>query len=194
MLSKKNRFADRQNTTPIANCSLLIEDMFPNRPLTQNEQRLVQSIFADSIDCTNIKIYAVPFDWLKLNTAMSFGGHIYFPRRYFCKDFTQQNMAMKRWFVHEITHIWQSQNGFPVLFAGVLIFLSGGYFFQAAYRYQHKIKTHKTFAELNMEQQAEVIADFFTTPDTAQKNRLSPLLRDFIIHRRHSNYLPKFFA
>ena len=45
-----------------------------------------------------------------------------------------------------------------------------------------------------MEQQAEVIADFFTTPDTAQKNRLSPLLRDFIIHRRHSNYLPKFFA
>ena len=168
--------------------------MFQNRFLTLNEIQLVQSIFADSIDCTNIKIYAVPFDWLKLSTAMSFGGRIYFPRRFFCDDFTQQNMAMKRWFVHEITHIWQSQNGFPVLFAGVLIFLSGGYFFQTAYRYQHKIKTHKTFAELNMEQQAEVIADFFTTNNPDEKNRLFFLLKDFIAHRDWAKNLPKFFT
>lgn len=166
--------------------------MFSHRPLTANEIQLVQSIFADSINCETVKIFAMPFDWLKLNTAMSFGGHIYFPRRFFCDDFTQHNNAMKRWFIHEMTHIWQSQNGFPVLFAGVFIFLSGGYFFQAAYRYAHKI--NKKFNQLNMEQQAEVIADFFTTLDTAQKNRLSPLLRDFIIHRKHSNYLPKFFA
>ncbi|MBQ1837350.1 MAG: type IV secretion protein Rhs [Neisseriaceae bacterium] len=167
--------------------------MLQNRFLTLNEIQLVQSIFADSIDCTNIKIYAVPFDWLKLSTAMSFGGRIYFPRRFFCDDFTQQNWAMKRWFVHEITHIWQSQNGFPVLFAGVLIFLSGGYFGQKAYRYLHKIHK-KTFNQLNMEQQAEVIADFFTTNHSEQKNRLLPLLQEFIIHRNNSFSLPKFFA
>lgn len=167
--------------------------MLKNRFLTYSEIQLVQSIFADSIDCTNIKIYAVPFDWLKLNTAMSFGGHIYFPRRYFCNDFTQQNMAMKRWFVHEITHIWQSQNGFPVLFVGVLIFLSGGYFGQKAYRYLHKIHK-KTFNQLNMEQQAEAIADFFTTNNPDEKNRLFFLLKDFIAHRDWAKNLPKFFA
>lgn len=166
--------------------------MFPNRFLTLNEQKLVQSIFADSIDCSTIKIYAVPFDWLKLSTAMSFGGRIYFPRRYFCDDFTQQNLAMKRWFVHEITHIWQSQNGFPVLFAGVFIFLTGGYFFQAAYRYLNKIH-NKKFNQLNMEQQAEVIADFFTTNDNHHKNRLQPIIKDFVAHRKWTRNLPKLF-
>lgn len=166
--------------------------MFPNRSLTSNEIQLVQSIFADSIDCQAVKIYALPFDYLKLNTAMSFGGCIYFPRRFFCDDFTLQNIAMKRWFVHEMTHIWQSQQGFPVLLAGILIFLSGGYFFRTTYRYAHKISKCKTFHQLNMEQQAEVIADFFTTHDQKQKNRLSPLLKNFIIHRDWTSNLPKF--
>ena len=165
--------------------------MFQYRSLTHNEIQFVQSIFADSIHCETVKIYAVPFDWVGAKTAMSFAGHIYFPRRFFCDDFTQHNNAMKRWFIHEMTHIWQSQNGFPVLLAGVFIFLSGGYFFQRAYRYTHKI--NKKFNQLNMEQQAEVIADFFTTDDMTQKSRLLPLLQNFIFHQDYTIHLPKLF-
>ena len=45
-----------------------------------------------------------------------------------------------------------------------------------------------------MEQQAEVIADFFTTNNPDEKNRLFFLLKDFIVHRDWAKNLPKFFA
>lgn len=162
------------------------------RSLTADEIYLLQSIFSDSIDYNKVKIFALPIGSLK--TAISLGGNIYFPKSYFSFDFSRENSSMQRWFIHEMVHVWQSQRGFPVLLSGIFIFFCGGYIFHRAYQYTHKIQAHTSFNQLNMEQQAEVIADFFTTQNLHLKQQLYAVMLDFIKSAHRGNVLPRLFV
>ena len=164
------------------------------RKLTDAEIDWLKNIFADSIDYETVSIYKLKLPGFLPHNAMSFGGNIYFPADYYCEDFSITSGYFRRWFVHEMTHVWQSQNGFPVLFAGLLIFLTGGYLKKRAYNYQKAILNGKNFSQLNMEQQASLLSDFFIPSDDNKDIPLSKSMRCFVQQRDASCNLPYFFS
>ncbi|EGV38096.1 hypothetical protein [Neisseria weaveri] len=130
------------------------------RRLTENEIRAARLIFSDGLDYTRIKIYrGLPFfPWHK--QAVSPNGHIYFPAQHCPEDFTQAQANYHIWFIHEITHVWQYQNGYKTWLGGLITALRGGYFRQRCYRYPNPKKL-SCISQLNMEQQADFIAYYY---------------------------------
>ena len=129
------------------------------RYLTPDEIKLARQIFSDGIDYSRVKLYrGIPFlSFLKV--AISPNGHIYFPPRHYPENFAQAEAHYQVWLIHELTHVWQYQNGFHTWLGGLLLALRGGYYRQRCYRYPD-IEGITSFAHLNMEQQADVVAHY----------------------------------
>ena len=164
------------------------------RKLTDAEIDWLQTIFADSVDYSSVHIYKVQIPSFLPHNAISFGGNIYFPADYYCEDFSITSEHFKHWIVHEMTHVWQSQNGFPVLYAGILLFITGGYLNKRAYSYKKAILRGKDFSQLNMEQQASLLSDFFISSKSTSDLPLSKSMRCFVNQRDAACNLPCFFA
>ena len=123
---------------------------------TAGERALIEPLFGGVIDCNRLRIYRrryLPFQ--AAATAMAPNGGLY------CTDFSQQPPTMQALFVHECVHVWQHRLGYPVRLAGLLLALSGGYRQRAAYRYRHLLGENRRFCQFNMEQQADMGADYF---------------------------------
>ena len=136
------------------------------RRLTENEVRMAKQVFANGIDFNRIKIYrGIPLI-PNANTAIAPNGNIYFPRKHCPKDFTQAGIAYKIWLIHELTHVWQHQRGHKVWLSGLLIMLKGGYRKRKAYAYPIPLPH---FNQLNIEQQADLVAHYFAANLPAQK-------------------------
>ncbi|WP_323030642.1 hypothetical protein [Brachymonas denitrificans] len=136
----------------------------PRRHLTAAEIALVQPLFRDGLDYAQIRIQSG--GWLGLphmtRAALAHGNTLVFPPRLVRHDFAEANDATKVWFVHELVHAWQWQRGFRLWRHGVRLALRGGYGrLQRAYRYQHLLPHTERFCDLNMEQQADLIAHYF---------------------------------
>ena len=130
------------------------------RPLSAAETALARSIYGNGIDYTRVHIGRGTW-WLPPgNTAMAPRGYIHFPAPSCPADFSAADTAAQAWFIHEMAHVWQYQNGFPVWLSGVWLVLSGGYWRQRAYRLPDLAQT-TVFADLNMEQQAELLRHCF---------------------------------
>ena len=130
------------------------------RPLTANEIRMAQTVFADAIDYAKVKIYrGIPF-LPPLKLAVSPNGHIYFPKHDCPPDFTLAGAYYMVWLIHELTHVWQHQNGYRTWLGGACLALRGGYLKRRAYRYGTPDKI-SCFSRLNMEQQADFLAHYF---------------------------------
>lgn len=131
------------------------------RRLTTGEIEMAQKIFADSIDYAQVKIYrGIPF-LPALQLAISPNGHIYFPKHNCPVDFTQAGTSYMVWLIHELTHVWQHQNGFRTWAGGMLLSLKGGYLKRRAYQYGLPADIG-CFSQLNMEQQADFLAHYFS--------------------------------
>ena len=131
------------------------------RGLTENEVALLQPIFKDAIDYAQVKLV---FDawWQRFSrAAVAPRGVVYFPKVAECTDFAQASASLQVWFVHEMTHVWQYHRGFSVAWSGVCLFCQGGYIQSKAYRYWSGKTVLPAFCDLNMEQQAEVVAHYF---------------------------------
>lgn len=129
------------------------------RHLTPDEIKLARQIFSDGIDYSRVKLYrGIPF-FSFLKVAISPNGHIYFPPRHCPENFAQAEAHYQVWLIHELTHVWQYQNGFHTWLGGLLLVLRGGYYRQRCYRYPD-IEGITSFAHLNMEQQADVLAHY----------------------------------
>lgn len=135
----------------------------PRRTLTDSEIALVRPLFRDGLDYALIRIQSG--GWLGLphltRAALAHGNTLVFPPRLVHHDFALADDATKLWFVHELVHAWQWQRGFRLWRHGVRLALRGGYRQQRAYRYQHLLPHAERFCELNMEQQADLIAHYF---------------------------------
>ncbi|WP_248464423.1 type IV secretion protein Rhs [Pectobacterium versatile] len=123
------------------------------RLLTSGEIRLAKSIFGDSIHYHKVWIHHgsyLPFGLQDKNTAMSPNGELYF-RAWYSNDFSLTNMSNQHLFIHEMSHVWQRERGMNVIFRG---FVS----WAVSYRYQLGNRTLRCYP---MEQQAQIIADYF---------------------------------
>jgi hypothetical protein len=126
-----------------------------SRPLTQGEIDLAKKVFKDSINYSLARIHNegyLPFHLQEDGTAMAPNGEIYFKPADFRVDFSLGSDAQKTWFIHELTHVWQHQLGYNVLWRGAA---------RIGLDYDYKLTPAQLLADHNMEAQGDIIADYF---------------------------------
>ena len=118
------------------------------RPLAQNEQVLVRSVFGQHVDVLLPRICVS--GWILRGYAMSPDGNIYFNQSDFREDFSTATLGTQSWFIHEMTHVWQVQQGIAVVRHALL-----------DRRYRYVLQAGKPFVSYGVEQQAQMVQDYF---------------------------------
>ncbi len=124
------------------------------RRLTVGEKALAREVFGHGIAPERVRILSLPL-W---NRAFVAGpGLIIWPSATVRADFSDSTTSLhvQAVFVHELTHVWQAQNGISLLLAKIKAGDS-----DAAYRYG--LLDSEAFAVMNIEQQAMVVEHAFT--------------------------------
>ena len=130
------------------------------RPLTPGEIAMAGTVFRDAIDYTKVNVHHGGW-WLFFgfqNTAVTPNGEMYFPEstKYYREDFSATGRGRdKALFMHEMTHVWQYQLGYPVKRRGLTVTSQGA----AAYIYI--LVPESVFSDFNMEQQGEIVSDYY---------------------------------
>jgi hypothetical protein len=137
------------------------------RRLTQRECALVQSVFKTAIDTDRVRIHNRRWWWFQpRQITMAPDGHLWFhPKsKLFCDDFCDQPTALQGLFIHEMTHVWQHQQG-------VFLPLKRHPFC----RYDYSLKPGWALARYGIEQQAEIIKHIFLLRNGAAVAGAPPL-------------------
>jgi hypothetical protein len=136
------------------------------RPLTPGETAMARLVFADAIDYARVSVYAcgyLPFGLQPERTAMAPDGNLYFPRACHQDDFSTCDLADRMWFIHEMTHVWQFQLGYPVRLRGAL---------RIGLPYAYTLAPARRLADYNMEAQGNLLADYFALRFCDAQSRL----------------------
>lgn len=166
---------------------------FNRRPLTQGEISLAQSVYQDSLNYERIRIHKgkfIPF-FQHEHIAMSPFGTIHFPTALYVDDFSTTNISKKHLFIHEMAHIWQYQLGLKLWLDGTLLTVKGGYQNNQCYAYAHCITELQHFSDYNIEQQADLIADWFVFQHTQKNHKIQKIMQEFIQNPSDIHLLPK---
>lgn len=126
------------------------------RALTQSERELAYFVFKDTLCTDTIELQTAW--WVLKGYAVSPNGNIYFHKDDFCADFAVQPLHIRAWFVHELVHVWQVQQGMAVLRRA---------FFDRRYRYV--LIEGKPFWRYGIEQQAKIVEDWYVRTQTNQE-------------------------
>jgi hypothetical protein len=137
------------------------------RPLTPGERDMARSVFGDEINYDKVHIYngapkIAGIFRLKQNklSAITPNGDIYLVGKD-CQqpDLSQASEADRRVLIHEMTHVWQHQQGRNVESEAIFLFFKAGFKYDKAYAYD--IDGKQKFVSLNLEQQAHMVEDYF---------------------------------
>jgi len=173
---------------------IVIDDK--SRPMTQGEINMAWMVFQDAIDYSRVKVHAEPYLWFGLqpkNVAMTPNGEIYFHESRYRADFAKGGDDERHWFIHEMTHVWQYQLGYPVALRGAV---------RLGLDYQYTLSEKCKLSAYNMEAQGSLLADYFvvafldsTDAMTQQRYNKSKylyerVLNDFFKNRKSPNNLP----
>lgn len=126
-----------------------------SRRLTAGEIAMARLVFSDSIDYSKVKVHKGEYLWFGMqpdDTAMTPNGEIYFNERHFLEDFSSARVGLQQWFMHEMTHVWQFQLGYPVKLRGAI---------RVGLSYAYELIQGRELADFNMEAQGNVLADYF---------------------------------
>lgn len=150
----------------------------PARPLTAGEIAMSRQLFKDSIDYAKVKVHNETYIPLQaINVAMTPNGEIYFhpDSEDYQDDFSSSVLthpkkkipyekykmhSIKHLFIHEMGHIWQHCMGEAVAVKGALL--------HSCFRigvcsdpYYYRREPGKVFEDYNMEQRAEILANYY---------------------------------
>lgn len=125
------------------------------RKLTGAEIALARTVFGENINLDNVKLKTAW--WVLKHYAVSPNGNIYFHRDDWITDFTRESLSKQGWLIHELTHVWQLQQGLKVI-RGALM----------NRRYQYELVTGKPFFDYGIEQQAKMVQDYFIRQQRGQ--------------------------
>ncbi|GAA4005454.1 vgr related protein [Sphingomonas humi] len=129
--------------------------MAAHRPLTSGEVAMAQSVFGATLDYARVRL--VRGKWWPFQpcgTAMAPCGHIHFhpddPN--WRDDFSTAEWALQGLFIHELTHVWQTQRA--------------GRFYLPLMRhpfcrYRYTYQPGRPFLRYGLEQQAELVRHAF---------------------------------
>jgi hypothetical protein len=124
---------------------------FRLRRLTPFERDLASEMFGDGVDAGRIRLLAIPV-WPRAFVAGP--SLIVWPARSLPWDFADTSVRSQATFVHELTHVWQAQNGVRLILAK----LRAG---DSAAAYAYDLTADTDFMALNIEQQAMVVEHAF---------------------------------
>lgn len=119
-----------------------------SRLLTANEVALARSVFGDSINLDGVQLKTAW--WVLKNYAVSPNGNIYFNSADWMTDFSVASLSKQSWLIHELTHVWQLQQGLKVVRGAVI-----------DRRYDYVLEVGKPFLKYGIEQQARMVQDYF---------------------------------
>lgn len=133
------------------------------RTLKDSEKEMARDIFGDTVNYDRVKIFNRPLLlwFLRKNaTAVMWGGNIYILSNSLrVDDFTKADKSAQRAFIHEMTHVWQYSNDPKFLARGLLSFMLNDFNYDVLYNY--RIEDHLKLESFNIEQQAEIVADYY---------------------------------
>lgn len=154
-------------------------------------------VFGAAIDYPRVRVYHrryLPFGLQPVNCAMTPNGHMFFHKSCCLLDFSTGSEHARHWFMHEMTHVWQHQLGYPVRLRGAI---------RIGLSYHYTLGEDKTLADYNMEAQGDVLADYFVLrflgsatamrqPDYANRLGLyERVLAEFLANPAGRENLPK---
>lgn len=125
------------------------------RLLTLGEKNLAQTVFGSSIQWNKVWVHCesyLPFGLQGKFVGMTPNGEMYFRKETYLKDFSLSSKSNQHFFIHEMTHVWQHQRGMWVRTRGLFSWVS---------TYKYTIDPNKKLSKYSMEQQAQIIADYF---------------------------------
>jgi hypothetical protein len=121
------------------------------RRLTLAERALAAEMFGDGLDAGRVRLLGLPV-WPRAFVA---GPRlIVWPARSLPADFGDAPLDLQATFVHELTHVWQAQNGIGLIRAK----LKAG---DSDASYAYDLDAGPDFTRLNIEQQAMVVEHAF---------------------------------
>ncbi len=123
-----------------------------SRKLTSGEITLAKEVFGESINYEEVKVYRVKVYFFQpADTTMAPDGNIYFHPQSpnYREDFSQADVNLQAHFIHELTHVLQTQSGINVRTAA----------FDRNYSYT--LTTGKDFSDYGLEQQGNIARDYF---------------------------------
>ncbi|WP_312041814.1 hypothetical protein [Erwinia sp.] len=126
------------------------------RTLTAGEIRMARAIFGDTVNYPHVRVYKgsyFPFNLQNEGTAVTPNGNMYWPEPIFKEDFSSETSLNKNWFMHEFVHIWQHFMGMSVRTRGLI---------SKYVDYNYSLPKEETLADYRMEQQANIVADYYT--------------------------------
>ncbi len=123
------------------------------RALTEAECALAASVFGDSLDPGAVTIRCAKY-WMLHPwwVTMAPDGHIWCHPNCFnwCADYAAQPLGMRAHFIHEMTHVWQRQQGINLILRR-----------PPFARYDYALVPGKPFTAYGIEQQACIVADAY---------------------------------
>ena len=123
------------------------------RRLTDGERALAREVFAGGLRPERVRILSIPL-WRRAFVAGP--GLIVWPAAGARADFSAEGTPLdaQAVFVHELTHVWQAQNGVSLILGKLRAGDS-----EASYHYD--LMQGPAFRAMNIEQQAMVVEDAF---------------------------------
>lgn len=125
------------------------------RTLTTGEIHWCRRLFGAAIDYDQVRVHGGSYFWFGLqrrHVAVAPSGAIWFNPEDFSADFSREHAWRLLWFIHEMTHVWQYQLGYPVKWRGAL---------RVGLPYAYELAPHKRLGDFNMEAQGDLLADYF---------------------------------
>lgn len=127
--------------------------MSDGRSLTDAEIALAHSVFGDAIDYGRVRIFARkwwPFQHRQV--AMAPDGNLWFSPKgtLYCNDFCERPLERQGLFIHEMTHVWQHQQGVNLILRR-----------HPFCRYDYSLKPGWSLGQYGLEQQAEIVRHAF---------------------------------
>ncbi|MBW8901374.1 MAG: Rhs element Vgr protein [Massilia sp.] len=154
------------------------------RALTAGEIAMASTLFGDAIDYARVRIHNrryLPYLQPK-NCAMSPNGSLYFHRSRCRDDFSLAPAHERRWFMHEMVHVWQHQLGYPVRLRGAV---------RIGLDYRYHLRPGATLADFNMEAQGDLLADYFMlAADDPVRPLYEQVLGSFLADPSDRRHLP----
>lgn len=167
------------------------------RSLTIAETSLARTIFKRSINYTTVKIHHEKYAFFQPSqSGMTPNGEIYIDGNVVADYGLTPQPASKAFFIHEMVHVWQKQNGIlnPVMSA-IGNSIRHGFNYNKAYKYT--LKQTSDLLEYRMEQQAQIIEDYVRSntfglnpaPGYIQNSNITRTQRDQLYNAVLANFI-----
>jgi hypothetical protein len=130
------------------------EESYARRELTAGEQAIAARVFGPTLDSGRVRINRLKWwMWQPAWITMAPDGHLWFHPNgdVWSEDFSLEGAVVRGHFVHELTHVWQHQQGISLIRKRPPF---------ARYRYLPLVPG-KPFHRYGLEQQAEIVKDAY---------------------------------